>query len=76
MDTSATSSESPTTLALIKNMDMVQLMLDSDIAGCPLPAYTYIQEFIAKVCMFSVGIDQIHFRLDCFFSSSFFLMNF
>ena len=67
LDTSATSSESPTTLALIENVDMVQLMLDSDIAGSPLPAYTRIQEFIAKVCMFSFGIDLTPFLLDCFF---------
>ena len=66
LDTSATSSESPTTLALIENVDMVQLMLDSEIAGSPVPAYTRIQEFIAKVCMFSFAIDHTPFRLDCF----------
>ena len=42
LDTSATSSESPTTLALIENVDMVQLMLDSELAGGTLPAYTRI----------------------------------
>ena len=43
LDTSATYSESPNTLALIKNVDMVQLMLDPELAGGPLPAYTRIQ---------------------------------
>ena len=52
LDTSATSPDSPTTLALIENVDMVQHMLDSELAGGPLPAYTRIQEFIAKVCIF------------------------
>ena len=52
LDTNATSSESPTTLALIENVNMVQLMLDSELVGGPLPAYTCIQEFIAKVCIF------------------------
>jgi hypothetical protein len=54
LDTTATSSESPNTLSLIENVDMVQLMLDSEVAGGPLPAYTRIQEFIAKVCIFSL----------------------
>ena len=52
LDTTATSLELPTTLALIENVDMVQLMLDSEIARGPLPTYTHIQEFIAKVCFF------------------------
>ena len=77
LDTSATSSDSPTTLSLIENVDMVQLMLDCDLAGGPLPAYTRIQEFIAKVCVFFIGIHQTPFHLVCiFFPSSFFLMNF
>ena len=54
LDTTATSLESPTTLSLIENVDMVQLMLDSEVAGGPLPAYTRIQDFIAKVCIFSL----------------------
>jgi hypothetical protein len=54
LDTTATSYESPNTLSLIENVDMVQLMLDSEVAGGPLPAYTRIQEFIAKVCIFSL----------------------
>ena len=67
LDTSATSSESPNTLALIENVDMVQLMLDSELAGGPLPAYTRIQEFIAKVCMFPFVIFQASFLLVCLF---------
>jgi hypothetical protein len=54
LDTTATSSESPNTLSLIENVDMVQLMLDSEVAGGPLPAYTRIQDFIAKVRIFSL----------------------
>ncbi len=77
LETSATSSDLPTTLSFIENVDMVQLMLDCDLAGGPLPAYTRIQEFIAKVCVFFIGIHQTPFHLVCiFFPSSFFLMNF
>ena len=54
LDTTATSSDSPNTISLIENVDMVQLMLDSEVAGGPLPAYTHIQEFIAKVRIFSL----------------------
>ena len=75
MDTSATSLDLPTTLALIENVDMVQLMLDSELAGGPLLAYTRIQKFIAKVSMFFFGIHQTLLRWFAFFSS-FFLMNF
>ena len=42
LDTSATSSEAPNMLALIKNVDMVQLMLDSKLVGRPLPTYIHI----------------------------------
>ena len=42
LDPSATSLEAPNTLALIKNMVMVQLVLDFELAGGPLPAYTHI----------------------------------
>jgi hypothetical protein len=38
-------------------VDMVQLMLDSEVAGGPLPAYTRIQEFIAKVCLLTLVIS-------------------
>ena len=77
LETSATSSDSPSTFSLIENVDMVQLMLDCDLEGGPLPAYTRIQEFIAKVCVFFIGIHQTPFHLVCiFFPSSFFLMNF
>ncbi len=68
LDMSATSSESPNTLALIENVDMVQLMLDSELARGPLPAYTRIQEFIAKVCIFPFVNFYDPFVLVCFFS--------
>ena len=61
LDTSVTSSETPNTLALINNVDMVQLKLDFELARGPLPAYTCIQEFIAKVYMFLFVIIQASF---------------
>jgi hypothetical protein len=61
LDTSATSSDAPNTLSLIENVDMVQLMLDSEVAGGPLPAYTRIQEFIAKVCLLTFVNYQFYF---------------
>jgi hypothetical protein len=69
LDTTATSSEPPNTLSLIENVDMVQLMLDSEVAGGPLPAYTRIQEFIAKVCIFSLPHfpNYFPFSFVCFF---------
>ena len=79
LETSATSSESPTTLALIENVDMVQLMLDCDLAGAPLPAYTRIQDFIAKVRIFPISICLLCFPfiwLPYFFPSSCFLIIF
>jgi hypothetical protein len=63
LDTSATSSDAPNTLSLIKNVDMVQLMLDSEVAGGPLPAYTRIQEFIAKVCLLTFVTDSQFFLI-------------
>ena len=67
LDTSVTSWEAPNTLLLIKNVDMVQLMVESKLAGGTLPAYTRIQEFIAKVCMFHFVIFQASFVLVCLF---------
>ena len=54
-------------LALMKNVDMVQLMLDFELGRGPLLAYTHIHEFIAKVCMFPFDIFQASFLLVCFF---------
>ena len=76
LDTSATSSESPNTLALIENVDMVQLMLDSEVAGGPLPAYTRIQEFIANVCILPFVNSQFSFLWFASFLPSCFLMKF
>ena len=67
LDTSFTSSEVPNTLALIKNVNMMQLMLESELAGGPFPAYTRIQDFIAKVYMFFFVIFQASFVLVCLF---------
>ena len=66
---SATSSESPNTLALIENVDMVQHMLDSELAGGPLLAHTCIHELIAKVCIFPFVIFHDPFLLVCFIFS-------
>jgi hypothetical protein len=78
LDTTATSSEAPKTLSLIENVDMVQLMLDSEVAGGPLPAYSRIQEFIAKVCIFPLPHfpNDFLFGFICYSSSSWFLMKF
>ena len=69
LDTSATSLEAPNTLAFIKNVNMVQLMLDTGLVGGPLSAYTRIQEFIAKVCIFPFVIFHVFFLLVCLLSS-------
>jgi hypothetical protein len=76
LDTSVTSSDVPNTLSLIKNVDMVQLMLDSEVVGGPLPAYTRIQEFIAKVCLLTFVNSQFYFFLFASFLHSCFLMKF
>jgi hypothetical protein len=76
LDTSATSSDAPNTLSLIENVDMVQLMLDSEVAGSPLPAYTRIQEFIAKVCLLTFVNSQFSFIWFVSFFLSCFLMKF
>jgi hypothetical protein len=76
LDTTATSSDALNTLSLIENVDMVQLMLDSKVAGGPLPAYTRIQEFIAKVCLLTLVISQFYFLWFASFLHSYFLMKF
>jgi len=52
-DSSATSSETPTTLSLIENVDMVDLIEHRQKTGTTHPAYTRIQEFLTKVCTHS-----------------------
>jgi hypothetical protein len=76
LDTSVTSSDVPNTLSLIENVDMVQLMLDSEVAGGPLPAYTRIQEFIANVCILAFVNSQIFFLWFAYFFPSCFFMKF
>jgi hypothetical protein len=46
LDTSATSLKAPNTLALIENVDMVQLMLESELAGGPLSAYIRLHLYL------------------------------
>ena len=47
---------------------MVQILLDSELARGPLPAYTRIQEFISKVCIFPfVNFQVFFFLLVCLF---------
>jgi hypothetical protein len=55
------------TLALIENVDMVKLVLDSKLARGPFLAYIRIYEFIVKDFMFLFVIFQISFLLFCFF---------
>lgn len=53
---------------------MVQLMLEFELAGGPLLAYTYMKEFIAKVCMFFLLFLRFFFNFVFFalvFSLSF-----
>jgi hypothetical protein len=57
-------------------MDMVQVMLNSEVAGGPLPAYTRIQEFIAKVCILAFVNSQFYFLWFASFFPSCFLMKF
>jgi hypothetical protein len=76
LDTSVTSSDVPNTLPLIENVDMVQLMLDSEVAGGPLPAYTRIQEFIAKVCLLILLKSQFYLLWFASFLHSCFFMKF
>jgi len=60
-------------LTVIENVNMVQLMLDSEVAGGPLPAYTRIQEFIANVCILPFVNSQFSFLwFASFFPSCFF----
>ena len=50
-DISATSSERSSSLSLIENMDMEELIKDLMKTKIPPPAYCRIQEFLTKVCM-------------------------
>ena len=50
-DTSATSSEMSTSLSLIENVDMVELIEDLVKTKVPPPAYRCIQVFLTKVCV-------------------------
>ena len=50
-DTSATSSERSSSLSLIENVDMGELIEDLMKMKVPPPTYRRIQEFLTKVCM-------------------------
>ena len=50
-DTSATSSERSSSLSLIENVDMEELIEDLIKTKVPPPAYRRIQEFLTKVCI-------------------------
>ena len=51
LDTSATSSEKSTSLSLIENVDMGELIEDLMKNKVPPPAYRRIQDFLTKVCV-------------------------
>ena len=50
-DTSATSSEISSTLSLIENVDMAELIEELRNTKVPPPAYRRIQDFLIKVCV-------------------------
>jgi hypothetical protein len=50
-DTSATLSERSSSLSLIENVDMGELIKDHMKMKVPPPAYRRIQDFLTKVCM-------------------------
>jgi hypothetical protein len=52
-DTSATSSEMSSSLSLIENVDMGELIEDLMKTKVPPPAYRRIQDFLTKVCVHS-----------------------
>jgi hypothetical protein len=51
-------------------------MLDSEVVGGPLPAYSRIQEFIAKVYLLTFVNSQFYFLWFASFLHSCFLMKF
>jgi hypothetical protein len=60
-DTSANSSERPSILLLIENVDMEELIEDLMKTKVPPPAYHRIQDFLTKVCIsFSCFIHYFH----------------
>jgi hypothetical protein len=71
LDTSATSSERSSSLSLIENVNMGELIEDLMKTKVSPPAYRRIQDFLTKVCMsfycFSLSFIVIE-HLFCFFT--------
>lgn len=65
LDTSATSSGKPSTLSLIENVDMRELIEDLMKTKVPPLAYCRIQEFLTKFCIFLYffSIQSIRFNI-------------
>ena len=85
-DNSATSSEKPTTLSLIENVDMVEILEVRRKTGTFHPAYNRIQDFLTKVFILSPCIaliylcciddlQIIHFLIFSYSSSSSFILH-
>ena len=74
-DTSANSSEKLSSLSLIKNVDMVDLIEDLMRSKVPPPAYRGIQDFLTKVCaIFSYfPVHSFYFNNFCLIISLHFL---
>ena len=74
-DTSATSLEKSSSLSLIENVDMVDLIEDLMRSKVPPPAYRRIQEFLTKVCatLSCFPLHSFYFNNCCLIFSSHFL---
>ena len=61
-ETSATSSDMPSCLSLIENVDMGELIEDLMKTKVPPPAYRRIQDFLTKVCVhcFILSVNVFH----------------
>ena len=73
-DTSATSSEKSSSLSLIENADMCELIEELLRTKVPPPAYRRIQEFLTKVSAYSLVRSFIPYNSSLHFFS--FLVNF
>ena len=76
-DTYATSSERSSSLSLIENVDMGELIEDLMTTKIPPPAYRRIQEFLTKVCVPSYCcVHSFHVIQHGFFLISFAFLHF
>ena len=71
-DTSATSSEKSSSLSLIENVDMGELIEDLMRSKVPPPAYRRIQEFLTKVCATILLFSRSFILIQQFFLIFFF----